>query len=88
MWPSVKWISGVALAGCFALAGMLAGPAGAEVAYQSGRPIPYSYYGPYGDPLAFSPAPYWNWNAGGYVGGLYYNPYWCYAPGSCVFGYH
>jgi hypothetical protein len=43
---------------------------------------------PPGDPLYFSPAPYYNWNAGGYVNGRYYNPYFCFAPGACVFGYH
>jgi hypothetical protein len=43
---------------------------------------------PPSDPLYFSPAPFYNWNAGGFANGLYYNPYYCYAPGACVLGYH
>lgn len=90
MRQEVKTIGALVLFGTLISAGsVLAGDAswrGQAADWPDGRTTPY--HAATGDPLAFSPAPFWNWNAGGYVNGLYYNPYYCYAPGSCVFGYN
>lgn len=91
MWPKIKRMGGVILAGGLVLAGSALAEAAPHHPRHRARPAVHAPYGPphYGRPEAPPPpAPNWDSNASGTVNGLSYDPRWCYAPGSCVFGFH
>ncbi len=81
MRQGIKTIAALVLIGTLAGTGSAFAQDGWYVPPGYGRPYPP--YAAYNAQLASEP--FW---AGGYVNGLTYNPYYCYQPGSCVFGYH